>query len=169
MPHKVHHLMTETLTDSRPMPPRVARSVAREPNLHVWEALGEELPEPDPQHPRDPYWEQGCHPDIVERVWDELGAELDPRARGQARGRPVLAHAESDRIIGFARGTAYALWLAPEDRPAARVAGADPSHRWGSGRVTDLAADVGPGWIWGRWYADEPRWVTNAYAAAAQL
>lgn len=147
------------------MTPRVARPVLREANPTVWEALGEELPEPEGGRRRDPYWEQGCHPDIVSRLWDELGHELPAEARAQARGRPVLAHGQSDRIIAFARGTAYALWLAPQDRAAAAATGAGSVWRWGSGATSDLA-EIGPGWIWGRWYAGEPEWIRHAYVTA---
>lgn len=147
-------------------PSRVARSVAEAPNRDLWATLGDELPD-ELERPRDPYWEQGCHPDIVSRLWDELGAELPGAARAQAKGRPVLAHGDTDRIIGFASGTSYALWIAPGDRGSATSAGASPRWTWGSGRVTDLGEDIGPGWIWGKWYPDEPRWVQHAYAAAA--
>ncbi|HWD65891.1 MAG TPA: hypothetical protein VG405_12025 [Solirubrobacteraceae bacterium] len=147
------------------MPPRVARSVSHPANPAVWEALGEELPQPDGQRPRDPYWEQGCHPDVVGRLWDQLGSELPDGARAQARGRPVLAHAETDRIIAFARGTAYAVWVVAEDRPAAQAAGASSVRRWGSGATSDLT-EIGVGWIWGRWYAAEAAWIRHAYAAA---
>jgi hypothetical protein len=148
-------------------PSRLARSVPEAPNRDLWAALGEELPQPEQGRPRDPYWEQGCHPDVVNRLWNELGAELPEAARAQAKGRPVLAHGDTDRIIGFARGTSYALWIAPGDRDAATSAGASPRWTWGSGAVTDLGQSIGPGWIWGRRYADEPRWVRHAYAAVA--
>ncbi len=146
-------------------PSRLARSVPKAANRDLWEALGEELPQPAQGRPRDPYWEEGCHPDVVNRLWNELGTALPEAARAQAKGRPVLAHGETDRIIGFARGTSYALWIAPGDRDAAGSAGASPRWTWGSGAVTDLRQDIGPGWIWGKWYTDEPRWVRNAYAA----
>src|SRR5947209_20327918 len=73
-------------------PSRLARSVREAPNHDVWAALGEELRQPEQGRPRDPYWEQGCHPDVVSRLWNELGAELPGPARAQAKGRPVLAH-----------------------------------------------------------------------------
>lgn len=132
-------------------------------NRNVWPLLGEELPTP-PGRSRDPYLEQGCHPDIVARIWDELGAELVPDCRAQAKGRPVLAHPAGGRIFAFARGTAYALWLAPPDRAAARDAGLSSEMTWGGGGITDLA-QAGPGWVWGRWEADELQWLQHAFAA----
>lgn len=142
-----------------------ARSVDEAPNHELWSVLGEELPAIPSGRTRDPYLEQGCHPDVVGRIWDDLGAHLPCDCRAQAKGRPVLAHPGSGRIFAFTRGTAYALWLVPEDFVRAQTAGAATSWTWAGGRITDLAVSAGPGWIWGRWYADEPRWVDRAYNA----
>ena len=148
---------------ARPRPPAVV--VARAPNERLWGVFGEEGPPHADGRPRDPYLEQGCHPDVVERVWDQLGAEVPPGCRGQASGVPVLVHPDTGRVFAFARGTAYALWLVPADADAAATAGLGPAHRWGGGTVTDLAAIAGPGWIWGRYHRDEPAWVRRAYEA----
>ncbi len=143
------------------------RSVDEGPNRALWSVLGEELPTIPSGRARDPYREQSCHPDVVGRIWDDLGGQLPRDCRAQAKGRPVLAHPDSDRIFAFARGTSYALWLVPEDFVQARGAGAATSWTWAGGRVTDLEASAGQGWIWGRWYADEPEWLRRSYGAAA--
>lgn len=109
---------------------------------------------------------QGCHPDVVARIWDELGPGLLQDCRAQANGRPVLAHPHTDRIIAVARGTAYALWLAVEDRGAAADSGASSRMSWGGGSHTELAEQAGEEWIWGRWFAAEAAWLQRAYAAA---
>jgi hypothetical protein len=142
------------------------RSIEEAANGELWPVLGEELPAIPSGRPRDPYLEQGCHPDVVGRIWDDLASHLPRDCRAQAKGRPVLAHPDSDRIFAFARGTSYALWLVPEDFEQARAAGAATSWTWAGGRVTDLAASAGQGWIWGRWYANEPSWMQRSYAAA---
>jgi hypothetical protein len=144
----------------------VARVVAETGNEHIWPFLGEELPPLKSGKPRNPYLYQSCHPDIVERVWDVLGAALPRDCRAQAKGRPVLAHPESNRIFAAAHGTAYALWLTPDDNVAALNQGASTRMKWSGGSVTDLAESVGAGWIWGHWYAEEPRWIMNAYEAS---
>jgi hypothetical protein len=146
--------------------PEVTRVVERRANARMWGLLGEELPPLRTGRPRDPYMSQGCHPDIVVRVWDLLGKKLPEDCRAQAKGKPVLAHPGSDRIFAVAHGTAYALWLTPDDFSKARRAGAATEMEWSGGSVTDLAERAGPGWIWGRWYADEPRWLLGAYAAS---
>ena len=144
----------------------VTRTVAESGNAGIWSLLGEESPPPPGRREADPYMGQGCHPEVVTRVWDELGGELPHDCRAQAKGKPVLAHPESDRIIALAHGMAYALWLTPGDHAAALQAGASTVMTWSGGSVTDLAERAGTGWIWGRWYANEPSWLQRAYVAA---
>jgi hypothetical protein len=146
--------------------PEVTRTVTEAPNARMWGFLGEELPPLESGRHRDPYWSQGSHPDLVARVWDELGGELMRDCRAQAKGKPVLAHPETDRIFAAAHGTAYALWLTPEDFDHALHGGANTVMRWSGGSVTDLGECAGTGWIWGRWFNDEPVWLRHAYAEA---
>lgn len=151
----------------RLLPPAVTREVAREANARLWDLLGEELPPRSAGRHREPYMSQGSHPDQVARVWDELGAALPYDCRALAKGgKPVLAHPETDRIFALPQGTAYALWLTPADFAHAIGVGAETSHTWSGGSVTDLAREAGPGWIWGRWFDDEPAWVRRACEAS---
>jgi hypothetical protein len=150
----------------RLLPPEVTRTVGQAANARMWALLGEELPPLSTGRPRDPYMSQGSHPDIVVRVWDELGNELPRDCRAQAKGKPVLSHPETDRIIAVSHGTAYALWLTPDDLADAQQAGATTVMTWSGGSVTDLAERAGSGWIWGRWFQNEPSWIRHAYAAA---
>src|SRR4051812_26044401 len=96
-----------------------------QPNERVWELLGEDLPLISDRRRADPYMSQGSHPDVVARVWDELGEALPRDCRALAKGgKPVLAHPDTDRIFALPRGTAYALWVIPEDLGTALAAGA---------------------------------------------
>jgi hypothetical protein len=149
----------------RVLEPVVNREVKEGPNRRIWALLGERLPPLSNGRPRDPYMEQGCHPDIVGRLWDDLGKELPADCRAQANGRPVLAHPETDRIFALSRGTAYALWLTHEDFLDALDAGARTRMNWSGGSVTDLERSAGSGWIWGARFENEPHWVRHAYAA----
>jgi hypothetical protein len=146
----------------RLLPPKVTRTVGEAANARMWALLGEELPPLSTGRPRDPYLSQGCHPDIVVRVWDELGSELPLDCRAHAKGKPVLAHPETDRIFAVSHGTAYALWLTPHDFVDAVGADATTIRRWSGGSVTDLAERAGRGWIWGKWFKMEPLWVRRA-------
>jgi hypothetical protein len=151
------------LESVRLLGPEVARAVTQAPNARMWDLLGEELGPLKTGRPRDPYMDQGCHPDIVSRVWNELGKTLPCDCRGQAKGKPVLAHPDTDRIFALAHGTQYALWLTPEDFSEASEAGAKTLMVWSGGSTTELAESAGPGWIWGRWYPHEPQWLHDAY------
>ena len=109
---------------------------------------------------RDTYLETGHHPDIVERVWGDLGSDLPEDARCEVNGNPVLAHRANGAVIALPRGTSYALWLSPNERGGSNLS---TRHRWGNGRVTDLADRLGDGWYWGSFDDQEPAWCRAAY------
>jgi hypothetical protein len=109
---------------------------------------------------RDPYLEAGHHPDIVERVWNALGALLPADARALVNGNPVLAHRASGAVLALPRGTSYALWLPPRERDGSRLS---TQHRWGNGTVTNLSHRLGEGWYWGRFDEREPAWCLAAH------
>ena len=71
-----------------------------------------DLPEvrPPREQQRD-YWECGAHPDIVERVWDQLGKLLPAECRQVVLGSPPLAHPDSGVLLAVAIGTQYGLRL----------------------------------------------------------
>jgi hypothetical protein len=115
---------------------------------------------PPPDRERDPYLETGHHPDVVERVWRDLGRDLPESARCRVDGNPVLAHRESGAVLAFPRGTAYALWLTPDTRAACDLS---PRQQWSNGKVTDLALVLGDGWYWGRFDEHEPAWCRAAH------
>lgn len=150
----------------RPAPPPSARVVHRQNNERIWDFIGEEKPRLNDGSESDPYMERGCHPDVVERVWDLLDAAVLPACRAQAKGIPVLAHPGTDRIFAAAHGTAYALWLTPEDYEVAMAAGLKTEMRWTGGDITDLRVAAGDGWVWGAWQAAEPDWVRRAHQAS---
>lgn len=158
----VHSVPLESVR--RALTPTV-RIVDRGSNERIWDFVGEDKPPVAGGRDRNPYMEQGSHPDVVERVWDVLGVAVPAACRAQARGTPVLAHPGSDRVFAAAHGTAYALWLIPEDLETAIPAGLKTVMVWSGGQTTDLREAAGEGWVWGAWHAEEPQWVSRAYEA----
>jgi len=132
-------------------------------NAGVWTFLGLSMAQTRTGPRRDPYWESGCHPDVVERVWDRLGPALPAGCRARLGDRPVLAHPATGAVLAFAYGTSYVLRVAAADRPLAEELGLGTTMRWSSGRTTDLAAGLGEGWYFGRWAGEEPAWCRRAY------
>lgn len=107
----------------------------------------------------DPYTELGSHPDVVEWLWDYLGAGLGPSAKQIVCGVPALVEPNSAQIIALAYGTQYVIWLGRASRPEARQAEYETKHSWSDGRSTDLGSDLGQGWYFGRWSQIESEWL----------
>lgn len=122
----------------------------------------------------DPSTTLGTHPELVEHLWDVLGASLPLDCRRVVHGTPVLVHRRSGVIFAFAGGSlTYALRLPETERAEAIRAGAKtvrdypayPELGIEASRL-DLA-DFGPEWVFGGWHADEVRWCRAAFEAAA--
>jgi hypothetical protein len=115
----------------------------------------------------DPYYRCGCHPDIVERLWNQLGAALPADCRCIVHGTPALAHPGTGVIIGVGIGTQYGLRVpAPLVRQAVQ-AGAMKSTRWSGGATMAIDAELGEDWVFGAWLAAESGWCDAAYRAAS--
>lgn len=113
----------------------------------------------------DPYLGQGSHPDIVQRVWDELGAALPHACRCLVYGTPALVHQRTGVVLAICNGTQYNLRLTPADSQEALAKGAKTTTRWSTGEEMDASAVLGPGWIFGGWFKEEKQWCLNAYNA----
>jgi hypothetical protein len=104
----------------------------------------------------DPYLGLGSHPEIVERLWDNLGAAFPVKSRGIVYGIPALVSPRSGVLLGVALGTAYAIRLAPEAYASAVLHGAETRHTYRTvGMTLDLAEEFGPGWIFGGFGEEE--------------
>ncbi len=115
----------------------------------------------------DPYLQLGSHPDVVERVWGELGAMLNPDARCVVLGCPALADPASGVVVGLALGTTYALRLIEEDLEEGLAAGLERTHSYNPPIPTlDAATAFGRDWLFGAYDAREPRWVAASVTAA---
>jgi hypothetical protein len=113
----------------------------------------------------DPYLSLGSHPDVVERVWKELGAGLPDEARCVVLGTPGLA--ASGLVLAVALGTSYALRLPDDEVAGALESGSVQRHRYGRfGPTLDVEKTFGPSWVFGTFDEREPSWVVAAVPAA---
>lgn len=116
----------------------------------------------------DPYMGQGSHPDIVQRVWDELGAGVPRKCRCLVYGTPALVHPASGIVFAACNGTQYNLRLTARDFAAALTRGASTRTRWSNGTEMDALTVLGPDWIFGGWYKEEAQWLAETFCAFAQ-
>jgi len=121
--------------------------------------------EPDPHPDQADRYHLGTHPDIVAHLWDTLAAALDGDARAVLRATPVLVDPASGVVVAVGIGTTYALRLTPEDAAAAIAGGIATVHVFRTvGRTLDLAAEFGPGWVFGARHDDETAWLRRTAA-----
>jgi hypothetical protein len=111
----------------------------------------------------DIYYKAGCHPDIVERLWDQIGPALPADCRCLVYGTPALAHPNSGVILATGMGTAYSLRLNAPFLQAAIAAGARTSRTWSTGETIELETQFGADWIFGAWLTEEPAWCRQMF------
>lgn len=115
----------------------------------------------------DPEAGAGAHPDVVERLWRQLGQALPRAARALVYGTPALVHPERGVVLAVAIGTTYALRIPPTAFQAAIARGLKRVHRFATvGQTLDLAA-FGPSWCFGAWLDSERSWVESETARLA--
>lgn len=112
----------------------------------------------------------GTHPDLVERLWDQLGKLLPEDCHAVVYGAPILMRQSSGIIFAFAGGThTYAFRLPPELREAAMKAGATRVYHYRAYPELELEAstfdlaDIGDEWVFGGWLKGEEDWIKAAY------
>lgn len=121
-----------------------------------------------PSQLADPYYDLGCHPDLVELLWDKLPAELPEVCRWVVAGTPVLVRPGTGIIFAFGGGThVIGLRLPPEEVPGAVAAGATLLHEFSDGSTLD-ARTIGPEWVLIGWHRQGPAWCRMAYDFAGK-
>ncbi len=129
-----------------------------------------------PEEVDNPYMTLGTHPDLVERLWDQLTVQLPANCCWVVGKRPVLMRKDTGVIFGIAIGTVfYALRLPEPDCIALDSAKRGLVERWanehgidGEARHQYVAAQlascpVGPAWISGKWLPEEIEMSRQAY------
>ena len=119
---------------------------------------------------------RGTHPDLLMRLWDELGGLLPVDCHAVVHGSPVLLRPDSAVIFAFAGGThTYAFRLPPDIRAAAIKAGATRVYHYRAYAELNLEAstfdlaDVGDEWVFAGWLKGEEQWIKSAYDFATDL
>lgn len=111
-----------------------------------------------PDSVSDPYMNCGSHPDVVERVWDQLGSVLPKEARCLLGGTPALVLPISGVVAAVCFGTQYCVRIPPGSLVEARATGATTVQRWTTGGQTDIQQEFGADWVFGSYSAQEPVW-----------
>jgi hypothetical protein len=125
----------------------------------------------DPATMPQPYLNLGTHPDIVERLWDQITVLLPEACPWVLYHRPVLVHPWNGVVFAFAQGVpTYALRLPEKERLEALAAGAKTEFTYTAEnrqtKTLDLKA-IGEEWVLGSWSEREARWCLAAYDYAA--
>lgn len=118
-----------------------------------------------PSEVKDAYQGQGSHPDIVARLWDELGKALPVDGRCLIFGTPALIHGETGVLLGICGGTSYFLRLSPDQRKEAKSKGAQTLVKSSLGDIFDVTKEIGSDWVCANWDKREMEWLKENYKA----
>jgi hypothetical protein len=121
-----------------------------------------------PESVKNPYFNQGSHPDIVERVWKIIGKDLPLDCRQLVYGTPCLLNPVNGIIFAICNGTQYNLQLTGKDFLVAKEYGLKTTTKWSSGKIMDSVEQLGENWIFGGWKDLEKEWGENYYNESNQ-
>jgi hypothetical protein len=114
------------------------------------------IPADDPN--RDYYYEAGAHPEVVARLWDQLGKSLSVGSKVLVFGTPALVEPGSGVVLAFALGTEYALRLPRRLWKEKGHSALRTVAKWTGGGSTDIERECGKEWIFGSFATDEIEW-----------
>lgn len=112
----------------------------------------------------------GVHPDIVERLWDQLGGMFPENCRWVLLGTPILLRCDSGIVFAIGFGMHYCLRLPPDQREKAIAEGAKTVKTMPSvcRKETRIHPEpLGPEWIYGKFAVEEEAWCSAAYDFAS--
>lgn len=155
----------------------VQQAAANARLVRYFESRRKEFNHPKPRPGAGSYKDvHGTHPDLVDRLWNELGGVLPEDCHAVLYGSPILARRSSSIIFAFAGGThTYAMRLPPDVRAAAMAAGATRVYQYRAypalkidASALDLA-EIGDEWVFCHWLKGEEDWITSAYDYARSV
>jgi hypothetical protein len=91
----------------------------------------------------DPYYEAGCHPDVVGFMWERLSKKFPDEARCLVYGTPCIIQPASGILIAAGMGTSYVPRLLLNHFPRGNARLYTASHLAGSMGTTDLRVEYG--------------------------
>jgi len=109
------------------------------------------------------YWEAGSHPDVVERIWDQLGKTLPADSRRVVCGTPALVNPSSKVLIAVAIGTAYAIRLPSVLLGSAAPPAVRTETVFSGGERLNVRTEFGDDWIFGGYSPDEETWCRQSF------
>ena len=118
-------------------------------------------------HRRRDYWHSGAHPEIAERLWEQLAHGLPDECRQVVLGTPALVHPASGVLIAIALGTAYALRLPSKALRVALSEDVEIETVWSDGSRLNVRDEFGAGWVLGSWSQNEEQWCAEVFEELA--
>lgn len=119
---------------------------------------------------------KGTHPDLLDRLWSELGELLPEDCHAVVYAAPILVRPSTGVIFAFAGGThTYAFRLPADVRARAIKAGARRVYHYRAYPELNVAAstfdlaEIGDEWVFGGWLQGEEDWIRSAYDFATNL
>jgi len=113
------------------------------------------------------YCGAGSHPDVVQRVWIELGKHFPKESKCHIFGSPALYNPQTGLIFAICNGTRYCIRI-PESRlEEAKDFGLMESTTWSGGATTNVSEEYGHGWLFGAWHDKEEEFCKEMYESSA--
>jgi hypothetical protein len=122
----------------------------------------------NPNSVPDPYYQQGSHPDVVERIWDQIASALPKDCRCLVYGIPALVHPKSGIIFAFTGGTVYYLRVPSTLVNEILQSGVRTYAQRAEGDI-DTQRDLGSDWIFGTWSSKEIEWCNMLFTQLNEI
>jgi len=110
----------------------------------------------------DAFTSCGCHPEVVSRIWTDIGRKLPRDCRGLIYSNPSLVHAETGIIFALGMGTWYGLRLPRKLISVAIAAGAKTRMEFSTGNM-DIRQSISDEWVFGGFLVQELGLCKSAY------